>query len=40
MHNLENFIFDQTSQENVYCFSTEAVILLIDKQILKKNFKN
>ena len=39
-YNIENFIFEQSCQENVYCLSSEAVILIIDKEILQNNFKS
>jgi hypothetical protein len=39
MHNVEGFIFNQTSVENVYCLSNEAIVTIIDKSTLVRMFK-
>jgi hypothetical protein len=38
MYNIEGFIFSQSSPENVYCLSSEATVIVIDRTILENSF--
>ena len=39
MFNLEGFLLNQSIKENIYCLSSEANILIIEKRLLQQNFK-
>ena len=40
MINMEGFILKEQLYGNVYCLSSEAIVLVISKEILENNFKN
>jgi hypothetical protein len=39
IYNLEGFIFNQGSPDNIYCLSTEATVLVVDRSLLENSFK-
>lgn len=39
LYNTEGFLLDESPQENVYCLSSEAEIILIRKSLIEQNFK-
>jgi hypothetical protein len=39
LYNIFPFLLDTTHQENVYCLSSEAIVLIINKNVLKNTFK-
>ena len=40
MFNMEGFILKEHVNENVYCLSSEAIVLVISKELLENNFRN
>lgn len=39
LYNAEGVVMNSAGQDNVYCLSSEAYIMLIDKNILQNSFK-